>query len=175
MIMFECAHINILSKADLVKGEIGRGQLKKFLAGDGSVYERTKGMDARRHRLNEAIIRLVEDFGMVNLLPLDVRDPESVETILSHIDDCTQWAEDQVPIDFVYKVFDRFRSQRNRRNSIPILISMTIMNRLVISGISIETPVRFPNTKENVEQAMQCAHAIYHPLSISNTRNAIEI
>jgi len=100
MIMLECAHINILSKADLVKGEIRRGQLKKFLVGDGSVYERTRGMDTRRHRLNEAIVQLVEDFGMVNLLPLDVADRESVETILSHIDDCTQWAEDQVPTNF---------------------------------------------------------------------------
>jgi len=122
MIMLECAHINILSKADLVKGEIRRGQLKKFLVGDGSVYERTRGMDARRHRLNEAIVQLVEDFGMVNLLPLDAADRESVETILSHIDDCTQWAEDQVHTNFVYKVFNGVRSRGNHQNSIPILI-----------------------------------------------------
>jgi len=46
-------------------------------------------------------VRLVEDFGMVEFLPLDVSDHESVETILSYIDDCTQWAEDQV-----YSKFD---------------------------------------------------------------------
>jgi GTPase SAR1 family protein len=96
MIMLECSHLNVLSKVDLVKGEVGRGRLKQFLKGDTGVYEATKGMSPRLHRLNEAIVRLVEDFGMVEFLPLDASDRESVQTILSYIDDCTQWAEDQV-------------------------------------------------------------------------------
>ena len=96
MIMLECSHINVLSKVDLVKGEIGRGRLKQFLSGDAAVYEGAKGMNPKLHRLNEAIVRLVEDFGMVEFLPLDASDRESVERILSYIDDCTQWAEDQV-------------------------------------------------------------------------------
>jgi GPN-loop GTPase len=128
MIMLECSHINILSKADLVKGEIGRGQLKRFLEGDGSVYEETKGMNPGRHRLNEAIVRLVEDFGMVNMLPLDSGDRESVETILSYIDDCTQWAEDQVP-SRAFNDIDGVRNQRNRQSLIRILIWMIIMTR----------------------------------------------
>ena len=94
--MLECPHLNILSKVDLMKGEVARGRLKQFLSGDGSVYQATRGMNPRLHKLNESIVRLVEDFGMVQFLPLDVSDPESVETILSYIDDCTQWAEDQV-------------------------------------------------------------------------------
>ena len=97
MIMLECSHLNILSKIDLVKGEIGRGRLKQFLKGDTGVYESTQDMNPRFKRLNEAIVRLVEDFGMVEFLPLDVGDRETVETILSYIDDCTQWAEDQEP------------------------------------------------------------------------------
>jgi len=97
MIMLECAHINVLSKIDLVKDEVSRGRLKQFLRGDTGVYEQTEGMNPRFHRLNEAIVRLVEDFGMVEFLPLDASDRESVETILSYIDDCTQWAEDQEP------------------------------------------------------------------------------
>ena len=96
MIMLECSHINVLSKVDLVKGEIGRGRLNQFLSGDAAVYEGSKEMNPKLHRLNEAIVRLVEDFGMVHFLPLDASDRESVETILSYIDDCTQWAEDQV-------------------------------------------------------------------------------
>lgn len=96
MIMLECAHINVLSKVDLVKGEVGRGRLKQFLSGDAGVYEATKGMGPKLRGLNEAIVKLVEDFGMVEFLPLDASDRDSVETILSYIDDCTQWAEDQV-------------------------------------------------------------------------------
>lgn len=96
MIMLECSHLNILSKVDLVKGEVARGRLKQFLSGDTTVYEETKEMNPKLHRLNEAIVRLVEDFGMVEFLPLDASDRDSVETILAYIDDCTQWADDQV-------------------------------------------------------------------------------
>ena len=96
MIMLECAHINVLSKVDLVKDEVGRGRLKRFLSGDAGVYEATKGMGPKLRGLNEAIVKLVEDFGMVEFLPLDASDRDSVETILSYVDDCTQWAEDQV-------------------------------------------------------------------------------
>jgi GTPase SAR1 family protein len=96
MIMLECSHLNILSKVDLVKGEVGRGRLKQFLRGDTGVYEAAKGTNPKLNRLNEAIVRLVEDFGMVEFLPLDASDRDTVETILSYIDDCTQWAEDQV-------------------------------------------------------------------------------
>lgn len=105
MIMLECSHLNVLSKVDLVKGEVARGRLKQFLRGDTSVFDaglQEGGHGASREgrfaRLSEAIVRLVEDFGMVEFLPLDVSDHESVETILSYIDDCTQWAEDQVYI-----------------------------------------------------------------------------
>ncbi|OUM53155.1 hypothetical protein BVG19_g2416 [[Candida] boidinii] len=51
-------------------------------------------------RLNKAIAQLVDDFGMVQFLPLDCSDQEgnnSLATILSYIDDVTQWAEGQEP------------------------------------------------------------------------------
>jgi GPN-loop GTPase len=97
MIMLECSHINVLSKYDLVKEQIPRGRLKQFLRGDPLVYDEAKGLNLKFHRLNEAIVKLVEDFGMIELLPLDASDRDTVEAILSYIDDCTQWAEDQEP------------------------------------------------------------------------------
>lgn len=123
MIMLECSHLNILSKVDLVKGEVGRGRLKQFLSGDAGVYQGTKGMNPKLHKLNEAIVRLVEDFGMVEFLPLDASDRDSVETILSYIDDCTQWAEDQVHLTIPSA---DYRNLRNRRNMTGI---MMISNR----------------------------------------------
>lgn len=134
MIMLECSHLNILSKVDLVKGEVGRGRLKQFLSGDAGLYEATKGMNPKLHRLNEAIVHLVQDFGMVEFLPLDASDRESVETILSYIDDCTQWAEDQVfPCDC--HVVDN-RNRKNQRNMIQILNLKIISNRAMISGVT---------------------------------------
>lgn len=49
------------------------------------------------HDLNRSIAQLIDDFGMVQFLPLNARNPDSVSTILSHIDDVTQWSEGQEP------------------------------------------------------------------------------
>ena len=75
MMMLECS---LLRKVDLVRGEVGRGWLRQFLSGDGSVYQAMRGMNPKLHRLNEAIVRLVEDFGMVQFLPLNASDQETV-------------------------------------------------------------------------------------------------
>ena len=42
---------------------------------------------------------LIESFSMVNYLKLDVTNEDSVEAILSHIDDCIQFHEAQEPKD----------------------------------------------------------------------------
>lgn len=99
MILLELPHINILSKLDLVKDSHNKKTLKKFLNPDpllltDKVNEET---NPRFHKLNEAIANLVDDFGMVQFLPLEAKNTESVATILSYIDDVTQWAEAQEP------------------------------------------------------------------------------
>ena len=48
-------------------------------------------------RLNSAVAQLVEDYGMVSFLQLDVQDEESVGAILSYIDDAIQYHESQEP------------------------------------------------------------------------------
>lgn len=100
MILLELPHINILSKTDLIKTEISRKQLKRFLNPDPLILESNedKLLDKRFTRLNKAIAHLVDDFGMVQFLPLDCsKDSTSVATILSYIDDVTQWSEGQEP------------------------------------------------------------------------------
>ncbi|ORY75403.1 GPN-loop GTPase 3-like protein [Protomyces lactucae-debilis] len=99
MVMLEVPHINILSKMDLIKNEITRGELKRFLDPDPLmlVNEANSKTNPRFHDLNSAIVQLIDDFNMVSFLQLEARSEESVATILSYIDDCTQWAEDQEP------------------------------------------------------------------------------
>lgn len=99
MILLELPHINVLSKLDLIKDEYSKKKLKRFLNPDpllivDSAKEET---NPRFHQLNEAIANLVDDFGMVQFLPLEAKNPDSVSTILSYIDDVTQWAEGQEP------------------------------------------------------------------------------
>ncbi|KAK0633460.1 GPN-loop GTPase [Immersiella caudata] len=121
MIMLEVPHINILSKMDLVKGQIKKKELKRFIVPDTSLLEddpanpKTRaGLDIDVHsadptdknalmsgasfqRLNTAVAGLLENFSMVSFLKLDCTDEDSVAAILSYIDDCIQYHEAQEP------------------------------------------------------------------------------
>lgn len=99
MVMLEVPHVNILSKMDLVKNEVRRAELKRFLDPDPLMILSDVNVETnpRFHRLNQAIVQLIDDFHMVSFLPMSARDEDSVRGILSYIDDCTQWLEDQEP------------------------------------------------------------------------------
>ncbi|CAG9971271.1 hypothetical protein V2G26_014328 [Clonostachys chloroleuca] len=127
MLMLEVPHINVLSKMDLVKGQVKKKDMKKFLTPDTALLDddpmersrrRAGGADedladeAKRpdekdqvmkgasfRRLNRAVAGLIESFSMVNFLKLDVTNEDSVGAILSYIDDCIQFHEAQEPKD----------------------------------------------------------------------------
>ncbi|SCV04739.1 LAMI_0H18690g1_1 [Lachancea mirantina] len=99
MILLELPHINVLSKMDQIKDDYSRKRLKRFLNPDPTVLAESANEDLnpKFSRLNSVIANLVDDYGMVQFLPLEANNPESVSTILSYIDDVTQWAESQEP------------------------------------------------------------------------------
>lgn len=101
MILLELPHINILSKIDLIKDEFSRKQLKKYLNPDPLLLARSEDEEVynpKYAKLSKLIANLVDDFGMVQFLPLDCnKESDSVSTILSYIDDVTQWSESQEP------------------------------------------------------------------------------
>jgi GPN-loop GTPase len=125
MIMLEVPHLNILSKMDLVEGQVKKRELSRFLTPDTSLLEddphilsrRKAGFDVEEddanapdprnpdavmrgasfRRLNKAVAGLLESFSMVSYLKLDASDEESVGAILSYIDDCIQYHEAQEP------------------------------------------------------------------------------
>lgn len=101
MILLELPHINILSKADLVKDKVSKRGLKQFLNPDPFLLEKNvTTTNPKFAKLNKTIAQLVDDFGMVQFLPLDCSDKdntESLQLILSHIDDITQWGDSQEP------------------------------------------------------------------------------
>lgn len=90
-----------LSTSTITGGTVSRRDLKRFLNPDPLLLanEANAKMNPKFHSLNSAIASLIDDFGMVQFLPLKARDPNSVATILSYIDDVTQWAESQEPKD----------------------------------------------------------------------------
>lgn len=123
MIMLEVPHLNILSKMDLVKGQVKKRDFKKFITPDTTLLEDDPDMIARRkageqidddlssdpqnrdammrgasfRKLNTAVASLIENFSMVSYLKLDASDEDSVGSILSYIDDCIQYHEAQEP------------------------------------------------------------------------------
>ncbi|KAB5580916.1 GPN-loop GTPase [Coniochaeta sp. 2T2.1] len=122
MILMEMPHINILSKMDLVKGQVRKKDLKKFITPDTTLIEDDPEIVARRkagedveeemadpqdtgalmkgksfRRLNMAVASLIENFSMVSYLKLDSSDEDSVGAILSYIDDMIQYHEAQEP------------------------------------------------------------------------------
>lgn len=62
--------------------------------------------------LNQAIVQLIDDYSMVRFIPLNITDEDSVEYVLSHVDNSIQYGEDLEPkvkysliylhIDFIY-------------------------------------------------------------------------
>lgn len=119
MLMLEMPHINILSKMDLVKGQVAKRELKRFVQVDADLIEddpsrkTTDEEDNRKyrdpatteslmsgsafHKLNKAVAQLIDDFSMVSYLKLDVQDEDSLGAILSYIDDAIQFHEAQEP------------------------------------------------------------------------------
>ena len=129
MIMLEVPHINVLSKMDLVKGQVRKRDLKRFLNPDGSLLDEGRGpghsdahdeydeqknpqdtdvlmRGASFRRLNKAVAGLIETFSMISYLKLDASDEDSVGAILSYIDDCIQFHEAQEPKELKDEEYD---------------------------------------------------------------------
>jgi GTPase SAR1 family protein len=119
MLMLEMPHLNILSKMDLVKGQVAKREMKRFVQVDADLIDddpsrrTTDDEDNRKyrdpastdslmsgsafHKLNKAVAQLIDDFSMVSYLKLDVQDEDSLGAVLSYIDDAIQFSESQEP------------------------------------------------------------------------------
>lgn len=102
MVNLEIPQVNVLSKMDLLDKRTQR-KIEKFLEPDMEQLQydieqegRTQWSD-RFKKLSGAIGGLIEDYGLVNFLPLDIRDEESVASVLAVIDNAIQYGEDLEP------------------------------------------------------------------------------
>ncbi|KDQ64836.1 hypothetical protein JAAARDRAFT_118725 [Jaapia argillacea MUCL 33604] len=116
MVNLEVPWINIMSKMDLVtssaddpaggrNGVRGRRNIARYLDPDPLLlvnpYGHESGLATKTnpkfHSLNQAIVQLIEDHPLVSFLPLDLTNPDSIETVVSHIDYTMQYGEDEEP------------------------------------------------------------------------------
>lgn len=66
--------------------------------GDAARDEKRDRVSGRSFtRLNRSVAQLIDEFSLVSFLKLDSQDEDSVNTVLSYIDDCIQYHEAQEP------------------------------------------------------------------------------
>ncbi|OXC69166.1 hypothetical protein AYX13_02109 [Cryptococcus neoformans] len=91
----------LMSKMDLVKDKKGRTkrEVGRYLDPDPNLLleDINQGTNPKFSQLNRAVVSLIEDQNIVSFLPLDVTSEDSVNTVLSHIDNMMQYGEDEEP------------------------------------------------------------------------------
>jgi hypothetical protein len=102
MLHLEMPHVNILSKVDMLEqygglGEHGldfftEAQDLRFLA-EGGGGEESNAFDRRFQKLTLGLCDVVEDFGLVNFIPLDVESKESMLSAMALIDKAVGYHE----------------------------------------------------------------------------------
>ncbi|KAI9003693.1 GPN-loop GTPase [Gaertneriomyces semiglobifer] len=99
MVQLEIPHINVMSKMDLIDGKKKKKDLERYLYPDPSLLLEDVNASTRPkfHHLNEALVHLIEEYNMVTLIPLNIQDEESIELVLSHVDNAIQYGEDLEP------------------------------------------------------------------------------
>ena len=103
MVQLEVPHINILSKMDLIDGQDGGGarsrRVERFLETDPSLLleDLNASTSPKFAALNEALLRLIDEFNLVSFIPLNITDEDSVAVTLQHIDHAMQYGEDIEP------------------------------------------------------------------------------
>lgn len=110
MMKMAVPHLNIISKMDLIPVEEGEENddediademhpLHRFFFPDPALLaERLSAATRPRfYRLNEALVQLIDEFDMVNFIPLNLRKEQSLVNIMSHIDNATQYSEGLEP------------------------------------------------------------------------------
>eukprot|EP00322_Chrysochromulina_rotalis_P006073 CAMPEP_0115859832 /NCGR_PEP_ID=MMETSP0287-20121206/16818_1 /TAXON_ID=412157 /ORGANISM="Chrysochromulina rotalis, Strain UIO044" /LENGTH=278 /DNA_ID=CAMNT_0003314143 /DNA_START=40 /DNA_END=876 /DNA_ORIENTATION=- len=96
MTALELPHVNVLSKCDLLPS---RKALDEFLEADASALSGMlrAGTAPSFYKLNTAICELIDEWNMVQFLPLDPKDPDTIDLILTQIDNAIQYHDDVEP------------------------------------------------------------------------------
>ncbi|XP_020404777.2 GPN-loop GTPase 3-like isoform X2 [Zea mays] len=93
MIQLELPHINILSKMDLISN---KKDVEEYLDPNAQVLlsQLNRQMAPWFGKLNKCLAELVDDYSMVNFIPLDLRKESIIQYVLSSIGTCIQYGED---------------------------------------------------------------------------------
>lgn len=110
MMKLAVPHLNFVSKMDLVLQEGTETNddedvadelhpLHRFFFPDPSLLTEKLSAETKPkfYRLNQALVQLIDEFDMVNFIPLNLKKEASLVNVLSHIDNATQYSEGLEP------------------------------------------------------------------------------
>ncbi len=99
MVQLEIPHVNVLTKMDLLGDLADSPELDRFFDVDPTLLLDSVNTQSnpKYHLLNSAVVRLIEEFNMVSFVPLNIKEEETIEYVLSMIDVATQYGEDLEP------------------------------------------------------------------------------
>ncbi|KAJ3415647.1 ATP binding protein [Chytridiales sp. JEL 0842] len=99
MVHLEIPHINVLTKMDLLGDRQNSAEIDRYLDPDPTLLmeDANKSTRPKLHALNRAMVQLIDEFNMVSFVPLNIHDEDSVELVLSQIDNAIQYGEDVEP------------------------------------------------------------------------------
>lgn len=98
MVNLEVAHVNVLSKIDLLSTS-GRKQLERFIEPDThsltADLQGTSGILGERYgNLTCSLAKVLDDYSLVKFFPLDITNEENIQDLLIMIDQTVQYGED---------------------------------------------------------------------------------
>ena len=109
MIQLNIPHLNVLTKADLINNEEALESLRDIDVKDLLIKEKSlqninnKNSDKDSFfELNKVLVDLLDNFSLVQLVPLNVLDEESINEILYLCDNNLQYFENQEPREDYY-------------------------------------------------------------------------
>ncbi|KAJ3278691.1 ATP binding protein [Borealophlyctis nickersoniae] len=99
MVQLEIPHINVMSKMDLLGSKQNKPEMDRYFDPDPTLLleDVNKHTRPKFHNLNEALVRLIDEYNMVSFIPLNIYDEDQVALVLSHIDNAIQYGEDVEP------------------------------------------------------------------------------
>lgn len=98
MVQLEIPFVNVMSKMDLLSKE-SADTLDRYLCPNAPeiVNDLGKSLPLKFKKLNEAIAGVIDDYGLVNFLPLNINEEDSLCDLLVYIDNAIQYGEGLEP------------------------------------------------------------------------------
>ncbi|ELP84750.1 transcription factor FET5, putative [Entamoeba invadens IP1] len=99
MSSLEIPHINVMSKMDMWSKNLQDPEtFYDFLDQDPLFSsDLDEKMGDKYHRLNAALVQLVQSYALVGFTPLNIKDEDTIDVLLQKVDTCVQYYDDVEP------------------------------------------------------------------------------